>query len=163
MLGDDRCTHRFQGRVDSIRMQHGKEPSLGAPVNRRGPGVGSGRSRMAGQIEDVHHAFPYGPALECLTYGTDCASVAVPPCRCSTARLSSSASTSTMPAYITHGGGHAIGAATPTARHDPLRFFRALFPHSNNTSSRQGLENGETPPRRNKRQRAAVRFATSRL
>jgi hypothetical protein len=39
---------------------------------------------------------------------------------------------------LNDGGGHAIGAATPTARHDPLRFFRAIFPHGDNTSSRKG-------------------------
>jgi hypothetical protein len=49
------------------------------------------------------------------------------------------------------GGGHATGRLPPAARPDPLRFFRALFLHGNNTSSlgwpsRAGLEIGEEPP-----------------
>ena len=35
---------------------------------------------MPGEVEDVHHAFPYELAVEGLAYGTDWASVAALPC-----------------------------------------------------------------------------------
>jgi len=42
--------------------------SFRASFNGRGPGIGAGRGRMAGQVEDVHHAFPYRLAVECLAH-----------------------------------------------------------------------------------------------
>jgi hypothetical protein len=64
MLGDDRSPHRFQGRADPIRTARRRTAALCASLNRRRPSVGACCFRMPDEVEDVHHAFPNGLALE---------------------------------------------------------------------------------------------------
>jgi hypothetical protein len=66
---DNRRSHRRQRAIDWRLMEHRKETSLRAPLDWRGPGVSAVCCRMAGEIEDVDHAFPYGLTLECLADG----------------------------------------------------------------------------------------------
>jgi hypothetical protein len=109
-------------------MQYRKEPPFRAALDRRGPGVGAGRGRMAGEIEDAHDAFPYRVSLEGLADGYGL-------------RERRDAATHVFDGdteligfnfgharYISRCGGHAIGGY-PAARPDPLRFFRASFSH----------------------------------
>jgi len=67
MLSDDRCPHRSLGAIYWRLVQHGEEPPLCAALNWRRPGIGASRDPMTGEIEDVHHAFPYHPAFKRLT------------------------------------------------------------------------------------------------
>ena len=66
MFRYNRGPHRSLGAIDWRLMQHREKPLLRAPLDRRGPSVGAGRCRMPSQVEDVHHTFPYGLAVECL-------------------------------------------------------------------------------------------------
>jgi hypothetical protein len=50
-------------------MQHSEEPALVLPSIGDDQGKSAGRCRMFDQVEDVHHAFPYRLALECLAHG----------------------------------------------------------------------------------------------
>jgi hypothetical protein len=95
---------------------------------------------MPGEVEDVHHAFPNGLALERLADWQGLGEMRGTAMHALHGLLELIDFNLAMHTILSlsDGGGHAIGAATPTARHDPLRFFRALFPHGNNISSRQG-------------------------
>jgi hypothetical protein len=41
-------------------MQYGKEPPFLASLNRGRPGLGTSGRRVAAEVEDMYHAFPYG-------------------------------------------------------------------------------------------------------
>src|SRR5689334_20661052 len=69
MLRDDCRPYRCLRTIDRRLMQHREEPSLRASLDRRGPGIGAGCGRMAGQVEDVHHAYPYGLTFKGLADG----------------------------------------------------------------------------------------------
>jgi hypothetical protein len=93
---------------------------------------------MPGQVKDVHNTFPYDIAFECLADGEGLGELRGTAVHALHGLLELIDFNFGHAHHISlnDGGGHAIGAATPTARHDPLRFFRALFPHGDNTSSR---------------------------
>src|SRR5258708_7113698 len=121
-------------------MEHGNESPFRAPLDWRGPGISAGCGRMPGQMEDVHDAFPYGLALEGFAdgYGLGERRRAAVHALHGLLELIDFNFGHAHHISLNDCGGHAIGAATPTARHDSLWFFRAFFPHGDNTSSRQG-------------------------
>src|SRR6266496_3047225 len=64
---EDKTDKPLDGSTDEVAGWGNRSTSgFVLPSNRRGPGVGAGRGRMPDQVEDVHHALPYGLALESL-------------------------------------------------------------------------------------------------